>query len=80
MSMELAPYQPPDVSSTDITFRAEPVEYHGPQRLFVTPGRHAVVGDWPASRPEDCDSADIPWGTWLHGVILACEGCGLDCT
>jgi hypothetical protein len=73
-------YQPPDLTGTGITFRPEPVGYHGRDRGFVWRGRRAVAGrGWPAARPEDCTHTGSC--EWLAGgALLVCPGCGLDCT
>lgn len=55
--------------------------YHGPAAGYVYPGRRVldIPGrSWPASTPEECTSTDP--GEWITPDVLACTGCGLDCT
>jgi hypothetical protein len=75
-------YEVPDLTGTGLAFKPDPVVYHGRDELERTPihGRLALEGDWPAARPEECEHTE-PWGVWLAGgAVLACPGCGLDCT
>jgi hypothetical protein len=65
---------------TDVRWRGDLVEYHGPGREYVYRGRRVVVGKWPAARPEECKDASDQ-GEWIAGgKVLVCRGCGLDCT
>ena len=71
-------YQPTAVAG--ITYRPDPVEYHGKQeRGYVYPGRPVVEGAWPFPRPEECGD-DQPTRWIADRQILVCTGCGLDCT
>jgi hypothetical protein len=76
-------YEPPDLAGTGLVFKPDPVAYHGRdelERTYPDPGRLVVAGDWPATRPEECEHTER-WGVWLAGgALLACPGCGLDCT
>ena len=76
-------YEPPDLAGTGLVFKPDPVAYHGRdelERVYVDSGRLALAGDWPAARPEECEYYERS-GVWLaDGEILACPGCGLDCT
>jgi hypothetical protein len=72
----------PDLTGTGLAWNPAAVAYHGRDELERTPiyGRLALAGHWPAKRPVECEFTDRR-GVWLaDGMVLACPGCGLDCT
>ena len=72
----------PDLSEIGGHWDPRPVEYHGPGREFVCPGRRIARlpdREWP-HEPEDC-TAGLTDTTWiLDGQVLLCNGCGMDGT
>lgn len=53
----------------------------GHDPAYKTERREVQPGDWPFT-PEGCQKAgEITANTWNdEGTVLACNGCGLDCT
>jgi hypothetical protein len=87
LALDTAPAGPdprPDLTRAGMSYRDEPVAYHGPDRDEVLPGRSVIVipgGTWPAARPEDCQYTGLFWFWWAgDGLLLVCPGCGLDGT
>jgi hypothetical protein len=75
---------PADLTGTGLAWNPAPVRYHGRDEDNRTgvgaESRFALVGTWPAARPEECTD-ETNQGTWYaNGLILICPGCGLDCT
>lgn len=59
------------------TTRAEFGYGHFPAHII---DRGVAPGVWPFT-PDTCELADDPYGIWVENdTILACQGCGLDCT
>lgn len=60
-------YEELNLAGTVLTYRAEHVAYHGPDKEFVDPGRRVVTVPgriWSAARPEDCPDNSIT-GIWF---------------
>jgi hypothetical protein len=73
-------YVPPDLTGTGLSYRQEPVAYHGEEFEFVFPGRGVLIvpgRTWPARRPEECTSTEL--FEQIAGLLVG-PGCGLDGT
>ena len=72
----------PDLSETGGHWDPRRPRYHGPDQLYIAPGRliARIPGrEWP-NTPEECTSAEDP-GEWIcGGKVLVCTGCGIDGT